>query len=105
MRNTATAFALAIGGLTFLVTVIWGDPFIEILRRLKIGKKVRVEIADVHSEKIGTPTMGGLLILLPVLVVTVGLNVVNPIGPEVNLTRRSILMPPLVPLSLGMPGQ
>lgn len=104
MRNTATAFALAIGGLTFLVTVIWGDPFIEILRRLKIGKKVRVEIADVHSEKIGTPTMGGLLILLPVLVVTVGLNVVNLIGPEVNLTGRSILVPLIVLVYYGLLG-
>lgn len=93
MRDTALAFALAIGGLTFLVTVIWGDPFVEILRRLHIGKRVRVEIADVHSEKIGTPTMGGLLILLPVIVVTIGLNLVNLIGPNVNITGRSILVP------------
>jgi phospho-N-acetylmuramoyl-pentapeptide-transferase len=91
MRDTA--FALAIGGLTFLVTVIWGDPFIAILRRLHIGKRVRVEIADVHSDKIGTPTMGGLLILIPVLLVTVGLNLVNLIGPNITITGRSILVP------------
>ena len=86
-----TAFGLAVGGFTFLITVIWGDPFITILRRLGIGKQVRAEIADVHTAKIGTPTMGGLLIVLPVLIVTVGLNVVNLIVP--NLTGRSILVP------------
>ena len=88
------SFALALGGITFLVTVIWGDPFIQVLKRYGIGKKVRVEIADVHSEKIGTPTMGGLLILLPVLIVTLGLNLVNLIGPPgMTLTGRSILVP------------
>jgi phospho-N-acetylmuramoyl-pentapeptide-transferase len=86
-----SAFALAVGGFTFLITVIWGDPFITILRRLGVGKQVRAEIADVHNAKIGTPTMGGLLILIPVLIVTVGLNVVNFIVP--NLTGRSILVP------------
>ncbi len=86
-----TAFALAIGGLTFLVTVIWGDPFIEVLRRLRAGKQVRAEIADVHSGKIGTPTMGGLMILFPVLFVTLGLNVANLVLRD--LTGRSILLP------------
>ncbi len=85
------AFALSIGGLTFLVTVIWGGPFVEILRRLEIGKKVRQEIADVHHSKIGTPTMGGLLIHVPVLIVTLGLNVARLVLPGV--TGRSILVP------------
>src|SRR5574341_1482725 len=71
------AFALSLGGITFLITVIWGDSFIEVLRRLRIGKQVRAEINDVHKGKAGTPTMGGLLILIPVLIATIGLNVVN----------------------------
>ena len=85
------AFALSIGGLTFLVTVIWGDPFIALLHRFAIGKKVRQEIADVHKAKIGTPTMGGLLIHVPVLLVTLGLNVARLVLPGV--TGRSILVP------------
>lgn len=98
----ATAFALAVGGLTFLVTVIWGGPFIEILRRLRIGKQVRVEIADVHSSKIGTPTMGGLLILVPVLVVTLGLNIANLVVQDI--TGRSILLPLSVLVYFGLLG-
>ncbi len=85
------AIALSIGGLTFLVTVIWGDPFIALLHRFEIGKKVREEIADVHQSKIGTPTMGGLLIHAPVLIVTLGLNVARLVVP--NVTGRSILVP------------
>ncbi len=95
----ATAFALAVGGLTFLITVIWGEPFIEILRRLGIGKQVRVEIADVHSRKIGTPTMGGLLILFPVLLVTLGLNIANLLLQDI--TGRSILVPLAVLIYYG----
>src|SRR5262245_10015609 len=85
------AFALSIGGLTFLVTVIWGGPLVEVLRLFEIGKKVRQEIADVHQSKIGTPTMGGLLIHAPVLVATLGLNVARLVLPGV--TGRSILVP------------
>jgi phospho-N-acetylmuramoyl-pentapeptide-transferase len=99
MRDTA--FALAVGGLTFLVTVIWGDPFIEVLRLLGIGKKIRIDIQDVQGHKMGTPTMGGLMILIPVIFVTLALNVVNLIGPGITLTGRSILVPLAVMVYFG----
>jgi phospho-N-acetylmuramoyl-pentapeptide-transferase len=97
MRDVA--FALSIGGFTFLITVIWGGPFIDVLRRLGIGKQVRIEIAGMHQQKMGTPTMGGLLIILPVLIVTLGLNVVNLL--VVNITGRSILVPLAVLILYG----
>jgi phospho-N-acetylmuramoyl-pentapeptide-transferase len=96
------ALALSIGGITFLVTVIWGDPFVEALRILRIGKQVRAEISDVHSGKIGTPTMGGLMILLPVLVVTLGLNIARLVLPGV--TGQSILVPVGVLIFYGLLG-
>ncbi|MEJ2148296.1 MAG: phospho-N-acetylmuramoyl-pentapeptide-transferase [Chloroflexota bacterium] len=93
------AFALSIGGFTFLITVIWGGPLIDVLRRLGIGKQIRIEIAGMHQQKMGTPTMGGLLIILPVLIVTLGLNVVNLL--VVNITGRSILVPLAVLILYG----
>ncbi|MDW8171025.1 MAG: phospho-N-acetylmuramoyl-pentapeptide-transferase [Anaerolineae bacterium] len=69
--------ALTVGALTFLLGVIWGDPFIEILKRLKIGKLIQREIQDLHSAKIGTPTMGGIMIVLPVVAIVGALNVAN----------------------------
>lgn len=69
--------ALTVGALTFLLGVIWGDPFIEILKRLKIGKLIQREIQDLHQAKIGTPTMGGIMIVLPVVAIVGALNVAN----------------------------
>jgi phospho-N-acetylmuramoyl-pentapeptide-transferase len=95
-------FALSVGGITFLVTVIWGGPFIELLKILRIGKQVRAEISDVHSHKIGTPTMGGLMIVIPVLVVTLGLNVAQLVLPGVS--GQSILVPVAVLVFYGLLG-
>lgn len=89
MREATVALALA--GLTFLLTVIWGGPLIAILRRFKIGKQIRIDEPLRHQTKMGTPTMGGLMIIVPVLVITVMLNLVNLV--RGNFTGRSILLP------------
>ena len=89
MRDLTVALALA--GLTFLLTVIWGGPLIAVLRRFKIGKQIRIEEPLRHQAKMGTPTMGGLMIIVPVLLITVMLNVVNLV--KGNFTGRSILLP------------
>lgn len=75
--DTQLPLALTVGGVTFLLSVIWGGPFIEILRRLGIGKQIRAEIQDSHGHKIGTPTMGGIMIIIPALAITLALNVAN----------------------------
>ncbi len=53
------AFALTLGGVTFLLAVIWGGPLIEIMRRFNLGKKIRIEGPQTHLQKMGTPAMGG----------------------------------------------
>jgi phospho-N-acetylmuramoyl-pentapeptide-transferase len=73
--DTQLPLALTVGGVTFLLGVIWGGPFIEILKRFRIGKQVRVELQDVHSHKIGTPTMGGIMIVISALAITIALNI------------------------------
>ena len=46
--------ALSVGGATFLLGVIWGGPFVEILHRFKLGKQIRAELMDSdHAKKIG----------------------------------------------------
>ena len=88
------AFALAVGGVTFLLTVIWGDPLITLLRRFRIGKQSRVDGPQTHLTKMGTPTMGGLMIIVPVLGLNAVLNAVSLLrGP---LQGRSVLLPLLV---------
>ena len=38
-----TAMALSLGGITFLLSVIWGGPLVRILRMLRIGEQIRIE--------------------------------------------------------------
>jgi phospho-N-acetylmuramoyl-pentapeptide-transferase len=86
-----SALALSLAGLSFILTVIWGGPLLRILRHFRIGKQIRVEEPGKHFVKMGTPTMGGIMILLPVALITVMLNAVNLIG--MRLLGRSVLVP------------
>jgi phospho-N-acetylmuramoyl-pentapeptide-transferase len=70
-------FALALGSISFFIAVIWGPSLIRLLRRWRIGKQIRVELPNSHQTKMGTPTMGGLMFLVPVLLITVVLNFAN----------------------------
>ncbi|MCJ7839550.1 phospho-N-acetylmuramoyl-pentapeptide-transferase [Lederbergia sp. NSJ-179] len=56
--------------ISFLITVLLSPIFIPFLRRLKFGQSIREEGPKSHQKKSGTPTMGGILIVLSVLVTT-----------------------------------
>ena len=71
------AFALTLGGVTFLLAVIWGSPLIEVMRRLRLGKQIRIEGPKTHLSKMGTPAMGGILIVGWVVLITVLVNTVQ----------------------------
>ncbi|MDX1616897.1 MAG: phospho-N-acetylmuramoyl-pentapeptide-transferase [Candidatus Promineifilaceae bacterium] len=71
------AFALALGGVTFVLAVIWGSPLVEVMRRLRLGKQIRIEGPQTHISKMGTPEMGGILIVVWVFLITVVVNVVQ----------------------------
>ncbi|MDR2602099.1 MAG: phospho-N-acetylmuramoyl-pentapeptide-transferase [Spirochaetaceae bacterium] len=51
---------------TLLICYIFGPRIIEALRRLKIGQSIRNDGPQTHLRKGGTPTMGGVLIILSV---------------------------------------
>ena len=94
-------FALTLGSVTFLLAVIWGGPFIELLKRFKIGKQIRVDGPQTHFVKMGTPTMGGLMVIVPVLIITAILNVVSLAVPVIG---RSILVPLAALVIFGLLG-
>ena len=89
MNNAALALGLA--GLAFMMTVIWGGPLLRILRHFKVGKIIRDDEPGSHLVKMGTPTMGGAMIILPVALITVLLNAVSLIGMKV--LGASVLVP------------
>ena len=100
MSNSALVLGLA--GVVFMLTVIWGGPLLRILRHYKIGKLIRVDEPGKHFTKMGTPTMGGVMIILPMVLITVLLNAVNLVG--MHMLGRSVLVPLIVMLVYGALG-
>jgi len=81
-----------------MLTVIWGGPLIRVLRTFGIGERIRIEGPIRHFTKMGTPTMGGWLVVIPVVLVTGVLNLVSFLAP-LTVLGRSILLPLFVMLS------
>jgi phospho-N-acetylmuramoyl-pentapeptide-transferase len=96
------AYSLTLGTISFLLAVIWGRPLINTLKQYGVGKGIRIEGPSTHQIKTGTPTMGGLMILIPVLVITGVLNVANLLG--LTLIGQSILVPMGVMIAFGTLG-
>ena len=113
------SFALALSTISFLLAVIWGRPLINELKRRRIGKQIHIEEPGSHQVKTGTPTLGGILFLTPVLLITIVLNLANLLsGVEWGkailrlfnfaegspLIGKSILLPLLVLVAFGYLG-
>lgn len=101
MTTSPFPFALSVGAVTFLLGVIWGGPFIEILRRLKIGKNIQVELSEAHQKKRGTPTMGGIMIIAPTLLICFAINIASVVQTGEG---ASIFLPLLVMFGYGILG-
>lgn len=54
--------------ISFAISALLGPVVIPFLRRLKVGQTVRDEGPRAHLKKNGTPTMGGILIMVAVVV-------------------------------------
>jgi len=94
--------ALSLGTITFLFTVIWGSPFLSLLKQWGLGKKIRVDGPESHQVKAGTPTMGGWLFIIGTVIVTVTVNIINLI--RGNFAGRSILVPLGTLIAFGIMG-
>jgi phospho-N-acetylmuramoyl-pentapeptide-transferase len=79
---SVTAGAMLVVGclVAFFVTVLLFPPFIRIVRSFGMGKRIRVDGPQSHYSKEGTPTMGGLLIILVVAGLAALLELVRGFG-------------------------
>jgi phospho-N-acetylmuramoyl-pentapeptide-transferase len=60
---------ILIGGMgSLFICIFLGPKFIDFMREREFGQHIREEGPEGHHEKAGTPTMGGLLILLSITV-------------------------------------
>ena len=100
---TQTSMALALAGFSFIMTVIWGNPFLRILLSLNVGETIRLDGPERHFSKLGTPTMGGILFIAPVALITILLNAASYIG-TAQILGRSVLVPLGVMVSFALLG-
>jgi len=101
MRETSLSLSLSL--LAFIMTVIWGSPLIQLLRFFKVGKIIREEGPGRHVEKLGTPTMGGFMIIAPVLLLTILLNAATLLGLD-DLLGQPVVIPLIVMVAFGILG-
>lgn len=64
-------YQLLIGSVgAFVISVILGVLLIPVLKRLKFGQEIREEGPSWHAGKSGTPTMGGFIFILSIVLMT-----------------------------------
>lgn len=54
--------------LSFIISIIIGPIILPILRKLKFGQSIREDGPKSHIKKSGTPTMGGIIIMIAVFI-------------------------------------
>lgn len=64
-------------GVSFILAVILAPLLIPLLRRMKFGQQIRDEGPKSHLKKAGTPTMGGIVIVLAFTLAFLKFSVVN----------------------------
>ena len=93
--NENMAVSLALAGLAFILTIIIGRPFVTWLRVNGFGKQVRVDGPQTQLVKTGTPTMGGIMVTVVVVVITAVFNLIG---------RYSMALPIGILLAAGTLG-
>ena len=82
------ALLLAFGGM-----VVVGPVYIRILQRLGFGKQIRSDGPEGHGVKAGTPTMGGMLLVIVVMFLAMALRIedTSTLTPMLTLVGVGIL--------------
>lgn len=76
--------ALFLVGAAFCLTLLLEGWWVRFARKHKIGKRIRPEGPQSHMVKMGTPTMGGIMVVVAIVILTVLFNLVD---------RWSMLLP------------
>src|SRR3954453_22253530 len=80
---------------SFLLTIWFGRYWLRWLVKHKVGKQVRLDGPQSHIVKTGTPTMGGIMIIASVTIMTILFNLVG---------RFSMLLPLAVLIAYAILG-
>ena len=79
---TKAIFAIMIG---FFLSSVLGLFLVPLLKKVKIQQKISIFVGDAHRKKDGTPTMGGLIFIIPTVIATLSLLITGKIPYTSNL--------------------
>ncbi len=79
---TKAIFAVMIG---FLSSCVLGLFLVPFLKKMKVGQRISIFVGESHRKKEGTPTMGGIIFILPTVLVTLFLLLTEKIPYTDNL--------------------
>ena len=83
--------------LSFLITMILGLIIVPILKKLKVGQIERDDGPQSHLKKQGTPTMGGIIIMFGIVIVTIAAYIYYS-NIDIDLAKNLI---PILGLTIG----
>ena len=69
----------------FILAVLSAIILIPFLRKLKASQRLSIYLSEKHKGKVGTPTMGGLIFIIPVLILLLILFITNKMNISYNL--------------------
>ena len=78
---TKSLFALMIG---FILATALGLFAIPLLKKIKAGQRINIYV-EAHQRKSGTPTMGGIIFIIPTILTTIFLILTDRMQFSVNL--------------------
>ena len=89
--------------ISFAIAVILGIIIIPILKRLKVGQIERDDGPKSHLKKQGTPTMGGIIMIITMILIVTGLYIFLSVNGQ-NEVANKILPILLLTLGFGLIG-
>ncbi len=84
--------------IAFIVSIIMGFIIIPILKKRKVGQIERDDGPQSHLKKQGTPTMGGIIIIITMIIVVIGTYTYLSINGETDLAHKLL---PILVLTIG----
>ena len=96
-------FEIKILLITFAISVICGIITIPILKKLKIGQIERDDGPASHLKKQGTPTMGGIIMIVAIIIAPVGACIFFSVTNNQELIKRLIPLL-IITIAFGMIG-
>lgn len=84
--------------ISFITAIILGIIIIPILRKLKVGQMERDDGPQSHLKKQGTPTMGGIIMILAMMIVVTGIYIFLIYNNQSDIANKLL---PILLLTIG----